>query len=150
MKAERQKLILQIIMERRVETQEELLLLLRERGCSATQATISRDIRELRLVKEMSGDGSYHYTESVHKTDSDLTVRLKKIFRQSVTSCDVAQNLIVIKTMPGLANGACATLDNMEIPELVGTLAGDDTALLIMRNNKSAEDFYHDIQRMLV
>jgi transcriptional regulator of arginine metabolism len=150
MKAERQKLILEIIMEQRVETQEDLLQALRARGCKATQATISRDIRELRLVKEMSSDGSYHYAESAHKVEGDLTARLRKIFRQSVTSCDVAQNLIVIKTMPGLASGACATLDGMEIPDLVGTLAGDDTALLIMHSNGAAEQFYRDIQQMLL
>lgn len=150
MKADRQKLILQIIQEQPVETQEELLGLLRQRGCNATQATISRDIRELRLVKEMSGDGSYHYAESVHKAEGDQSTRLRKIFRQSVTSFDIAQNLIVVKTMPGLANGACAALDGMELPELVGTLAGDDTALLIMRSNESAEQFFHQVQRMLL
>ena len=148
MKVQRQKLILEIIAAEQVETQEELLQRLQARGCKTTQATISRDIKELRLVKELSRDGTYHYVESVRKENSDLDQRLHKIFRESVTSFDLAQNLIVLKTMPALASGACAALDQMHIPDMVGSLAGDDTALLIMRTNQAAEEFYTEIKQM--
>ncbi len=148
MKIQRQKLILEIIAAEQVETQEELLQKLQARGCKTTQATISRDIKELRLVKELSQNGTYHYVESVRKAHGDLDQRLHKILRESVTSFDLAQNLVVLKTMPGLASGACAALDQMHIPDMVGSLAGDDTALLIMRNNSAAETFYSEIERM--
>ena len=80
---------------------------------------------------------------------SDFDLRLKKIFRESVKSCAVAQNLIVIKTLPGLANAACSTLDGMSVPHLVGTLAGDDTAFLAMTDRDSAEAFCREIEEML-
>jgi transcriptional regulator of arginine metabolism len=148
MKSQRQKLILEIISTQQVETQEELLARLQARGCKTTQATISRDIKELRLVKELSPAGTYHYVESVRKERVDLDQRLHKILREGVTSVDLAQNLIVLKTMPGLASGACAALDQMKIPDMVGSLAGDDTALLIMRSNGAAEEFYIEIKQM--
>ncbi len=149
MKAQRQRLILEIIAAQQVETQEELLQKLQERGCKTTQATISRDIKELRLVKELSRDGTYHYVESTRMENNDLNQRLHKILREGVTSFDLAQNLIVLKTMPGLASGACAALDRMHIPDLVGSLAGDDTILLIMRSDAAAELFYSEIKKML-
>ncbi len=148
MKAQRQKLILEIIAAEQVETQEQLLQKLEERGCKATQATISRDIRELRLVKELSRDGVHHYVESARNDPGDLDQRLHKIFREGVISLDLAQNLIVVKTMPGLASGACAALDQMRIPDMVGSLAGDDTALLIMRSDSAAQLFYSEIKQM--
>jgi transcriptional regulator of arginine metabolism len=148
MKGLRQKLILEIIATQQVETQEELQACLLDRGCKTTQATISRDIKELRLVKELSPQGVYHYVESTRKERGDLDQRLHKILREGVTSVDLAQNLIVLKTMPGLASGACAALDQMHIPDMVGSLAGDDTALLIMRNTPAAEAFYSEIKLM--
>lgn len=149
MKEQRQRLILEIIGQQQIETQEALLAALSARGCRATQATISRDIRDMRLVKELRPDGSYQYVESARKTGNDVAQRLSKIFREGVNGCDVAQNLIVLKTMPGMASAACLALDHMEIPDLVGTLAGDDTALLIMRSGTAAEDFYAVISKMI-
>ena len=149
MKNTRQNEILDIIETTNVETQEELRQALRARGFNATQATISRDIKQLHLVKERSGAGHYHYARSNRKHNSDVEVRLRTIFKESVTSFDVAQNIVVVNTMPGLASAACSALDAMEIDKLVGTLAGDDTAILIMRTNDAAAEFCSEIHNML-
>ena len=131
-----------------VETQEQLLDELKARGYSATQATISRDIKELRLVKELSG-GGYRYASSERKGLADSEVRLRNIFKEGVTSVDLAQNIVVVRTMPGLASAACSALDSMEIPGMVGSLAGDDTGILIMRDNDAAERFNQEVHKLL-
>ena len=140
---------MEIISTTNVETQEQLLDELRSRGFSATQATISRDIKELRLVKELSGKGGYRYTLTERKQTGGADTRLRNIFKEGVTAVDIAQNLIVIKTMPGLASAACSALDNMEISGMVGTLAGDDTAILIMRDNQNAQHFLSEVHNLL-
>ena len=149
MKGTRQAEILQIISEQEVETQEQLLEELKKRGIFSTQATISRDIKELRLVKELSAAGNYRYTVSVQKNSYNEAGRLRNIFKEGVTSFEMAQNIIVVKTMPGLASAACAALDGMELPDVVGSLAGDDTAILIMRTNEAAVSFCDEIHKML-
>ena len=149
MKTKRQEKILEIIAARPIETQEQLLQALKEAGMNVTQATISRDIKELHLVKEQTGRGSYHYAVSVHKSTFNNSGKLRTIFRESVCSFDCAQNIVVLKTLPGLASAACAALDNMNINVLVGSLAGDDTVLLIMRDNESAVLFCEDIKKMV-
>lgn len=149
MKTKRQEKILEIIAARPIETQEQLLQALKEAGMHVTQATISRDIKELHLVKEQTGRGSYHYAVSVHKSTFNNSGKLRTIFRESVSSFDCAQNIVVLKTLPGLASAACAALDNMNINVLVGSLAGDDTVLLIMRDNESAVLFCEDIKKMV-
>ena len=148
MKRARQAEILNIIQAVDVETQEQLLDELKARGFSATQATISRDIKELRLVKELSG-GGYRYAFSERKGLADSEVRLRNIFKEGVTSVDLAQNIVVVRTMPGLASAACSALDGMEIPGMVGSLAGDDTGILIMRDNASAERFNQEVHKLL-
>ena len=149
MKERRQNAILKLIQEENLEVQAELLDRLHEMGFTCTQATISRDIKELHLVKERTPNGTYKYVVSVHRGQSEVSGRLQRIFRDSVTSFDVAQNLIVLKTMPGLANAAASAIDGMEIPNLVGSLAGDDTVVLIMRTNEDAEGFCDEIRVML-
>ena len=149
MKAKRQQEILRIIEETDVETQDQLLTILRERGVQSTQATISRDIKELHLIKELTGYGTYKYAVSERKTSLNFAGRLRTIFKEGVTSFDVAQNIVVLKTMPGLASAACAAIDGMDIPSLVGSLAGDDTAILIMRTNEDAAEFCNEIHAML-
>lgn len=149
MKASRQAKIIEIIAKQDIETQNQLMEALLAAGVQSTQATVSRDIKELRLVKELTPDGGYRYTAGSRDDVSDYEQRLKKIFRESVKSYAVAQNLIVIKTLPGLANAACSTLDGMNIPHLVGTLAGDDTAFLAMKDNEAAERFCQEIGQML-
>ena len=138
MKSKRQEEILALIQEQNIETQNQLIEALRKRGVKSTQATLSRDIRELRLVKELSPDGGYRYT-----------VPARKIFRECVVSFDTAQNIVVIHTLPGLANAAASMLDNLDVPNLVGTLAGDDTAFLAMRDVGTALDFCREIEAML-
>lgn len=149
MKASRQSMILKIIAEKDVETQNQLIDELAKAGVRSTQATLSRDIKELRLVKELSAGGQYRYAVAVRDELSDFDQRLKKIFRESVTSYAVAQNIIVLKTLPGLANGACSALDGMTIDGLVGTIAGDDTAFIAMRDNAAAESFEKEIEELL-
>ncbi len=149
MKESRQQAILDIIAQQDVETQEQLLIALRSKGFHCTQATISRDIKELQLVKELNQKGSYRYVLSVRKGNGEHDERLRNIFREGVISVVAAQNLIVVKTMPGLANAAAAALDRMNIDHMVGTLAGDDTALLIMGSNQAAECFCDEIREML-
>ena len=149
MKLSRQNKILEIIAATDIETQSQLMAALSDAGLTSTQATVSRDIRELRLIKELTLDGRYRYVSAERDTLVDRDLRLKKIFRESVLSYDIAQNLIVLKTLPGLASAACSTLDGMSIENLVGTIAGDDTAFLAMRNNESAAKFILEIELML-
>ncbi len=149
MKSARQKKILEIITGKDVETQNQLIEELYSQGVKSTQATLSRDIKELRLMKELTASGKYRYVAAGRDDATDYDLRLKKIFRESVTSYASAQNLIIIKTLPGLASAACAALDGMEIPGLVGTLAGDDTAFIAMKDNESAESFERDIEKLL-
>ena len=113
MKTARQETILEIIASKDVETQSQLIDELAARGVKSTQATLSRDIKELRLVKELTGAGGYRYAAAGRDELSDFDVRLKKIFRESVTSHATAQNILVIRTLPGLASAACAALDGM-------------------------------------
>ena len=149
MKNARQAEILNVIQTVDVETQEQLLAALRARGFTATQATISRDIKELRLVKELTGAGGYRYAVSDRKSPAASDVRLRNIFKEGVVSVDVAQNLVVVKTMPGLASAACSALDSMEIAGMVGSLAGDDTGILIMRDNATAQQFSSEVHKLL-
>ena len=115
MKSKRQQEILRIIEERDVETQDQLLSELKARGVQSTQATISRDIKELHLVKELTGYGTYKYAVSERKTSLNFAGRLRTIFKEGVISFDLAQNIVVLKTMPGLASAACSAIDGMEI-----------------------------------
>ena len=129
MKSTRQNIILQIIAEQEIETQNQLMDVLAQRGVPSTQATLSRDIKELHLTKTLAPSGKYRYAAPAADEFPGYDERLKKIFRECVTSYAEAQNIIVIKTLPGLASAACSALDSMRIDTLVGTLAGDDTAL---------------------
>lgn len=149
MKNIRQREILKIIQDQDIDTQEQLLEALRARGFSTTQATISRDIKDLRLVKELTGSGSYRYTMSERKVPSAFDTRLRNIFKEGVVSVDVAQNIVVVRTMPGLASAACSALDGMEIDGMVGSLAGDDTGILIMRDNALAQQFSGEVHKLL-
>ena len=149
MKSERQEKILEIIRNFEIETQNQLMERLLAEGVKSTQATLSRDIRDLHLVKEMGPSGTYRYVTGTKEAFSDHDARLRKIFRECVLSYAVAQNLLVIRTLPGLANAACSALDSMNIFGLVGSIAGDDTAFLAMRDNASAERFCKEIEKLL-
>ena len=142
-------MILEIISQENIETQEQLLARLQERGIVSTQATISRDIKQMHLIKEPVGQGVYKYAVSGNRTKLNFAEKLRTIFRESITSIEYAQNIVVLKTMPGLASAACSALDNMDISYMVGSLAGDDTAFLVMRDTESAEVFCEEIKEML-
>nr|WP_325186404.1 arginine repressor [uncultured Oscillibacter sp.] len=149
MKNNRQAMILEIISQENIETQEQLLAKLQERGISSTQATISRDIKQMHLIKQPAGQGVYKYAVSDNRSRLNFAEKLRTIFRESITSIDSAANIVVIKTMPGLASAACSALDNMDLPYMVGSLAGDDTAFLLMRDTEAAEAFCGEIKEML-
>ncbi len=148
MKNERQEKILSIIASGSVETQGQLIDELKRLGVSCTQATVSRDIKQLHLVKEPTGGGRYRYAVSAHRTHIGFADRLQTILRESIVSVDSAQNLVVLKTMPGLAAAAGAAFDGMELAQLVGTIAGDDTLLLILRDTESAAELCEEITEM--
>ena len=148
MKPGRQNAILEIIAERDIETQHQLLLALAERGVKSTQATLSRDIKDMRLIKELGPKGTYRYVAAKPEADN-FEDRLRTILRESVVSYDVAQNIVVIKTLPGLGQGACSAFDSMDIEGLVGSLAGDDTLFLAMRDNERAKAFCHEIENII-
>lgn len=149
MKNDRQSKILEIISSENIETQEQLLERLQAHGISSTQATISRDIKQMHLIKEPVGRGVYKYAVSGNRMKLNFAEKLRTIFRESITSIESAQNIVVVKTMPGLASAACAALDDMNIAYMVGSLAGDDTAFLVMRDTESALDFCQEIKEML-
>ena len=149
MKNNRQSLILEIISKETIETQEQLLEHLRQRGVNSTQATISRDIKQLHLVKEPAGQGAYKYAVSAGRAKLNVADKLRTIFHESITSVESAQNMVVIKTLSGLAGGACEALDHMEVAGMVGTLAGENTVFVVLKDNASAETFCQEIREML-
>ncbi len=149
MKNNRQKKILELITEKKIETQEQLLHELQQSGFRSTQATISRDIKELRIIKSLDGYGGYRYSVPQKPDGERFDSRFRVIFRECVISIQSAQNLIVIKTMPGLAAAAGANIDALHMPTVLGTLSGDDTTLVIMRDTESAMGFCEEIHKMI-
>ena len=149
MKSKRQAKILEIISTTNVETQEQLLQELQRAGFTSTQATISRDIKELRIVKELTSFGTYRYTTAAREVPNSFLDRLNTIFRESVTHFDYAQNLVVNHTLPGLANAAASALDAMNMSVVLGTLAGDDTVFVVMRDSAAAASFCGEIKGLL-
>ena len=149
MKNERQAQILDLIAQKDIETQNQMMEALAERGVRSTQATISRDIKELRLVKEATPNGGYRYAAPLRENSQAHLSRLHKIFRESVVSYDTAQNLVVIRTLPGLASAVASAMDSTDIPNLVGTLAGDDTVFIAMRTQEDAAEFCREIGEMV-
>lgn len=136
MKISRHAKILEIIEDNIIETQEELAEMLKKSGINVTQATVSRDIKELRLIKVLTEDGRYKYA-AMKEQDSMLNERLYKVFAETVLSLDYAGNMIVIKTFSGAANAAAEALDAFDIKEVVGTVAGDNTIFVLVRNEES-------------
>ena len=150
MKNQRQAKIMEIISNKNVETQEQLLSELQNAGFRSTQATISRDIKELRIVKELTSFGTYRYSAASNEVGSTFSSKLNTIFRECITSFDYAQNIIVIRTMPGLASAAASALDAMNMSVVLGTLAGDDTVFIVMRDNNAAAAFCGEIKNLLM
>ena len=149
MKSQRQAKIMEIISTRNVETQEQLLAALQQEGFRGTQATLSLDIKELLIAKDLTSSGTYRYTVSVNEMGGSFSSRLHTIFRECVVSFDDAQNIIVIRTLPGLASAAGSAIDAMNMNAVVGTLAGDDTVIVIMRDTNAAATFCGEIKNLL-
>jgi transcriptional regulator of arginine metabolism len=149
MKSQRQAKIMEIISNRDIETQEHLLAELNKAGFRSTQATISRDIKELRIVKELTSFGTYRYTAATSEVSGTFSSKLNTIFRQCITRYDYAMNMVVIHTLPGLASAAASAVDAMNMSVVVGTLAGDDTVFIVMRDMNAAAAFCGEIQNLL-
>ena len=148
-KSQRQAKIMEIISTKNVETQEQLLEELQKEGFRGTQATISRDIKELRIVKELTSLGTYRYTTSSNEVSGSFTTRLNNIFREGVIGFDYAQNIVVVRTLPGLASAAGSAIDSMNLSTVVGSLSGDDTVMIVMRDTNSAAAFCGEIKNLL-
>ena len=148
MKKRRQAKILELIANNEIETQEELQELLHSYGFEVTQATISRDIKELRLVKDLSSKGRYVYSTG-KKRKNNVNYRAGGIFNESIINIDYALNTIVIKCFAGMANAACAAIDSMENEEILGTIAGDDTIFMLCRSEDKAAELTEKLREML-
>ncbi len=138
MKSARHSLILEIIEEKDIETQEELADELKRRGIKVTQATVSRDIKELRLLKVLGEHGGYKYA-TVERAEKGMNDRFIRMLSECVISVDSVGNLIVIKTLSASANAACEAIDSMKWDEVLGTIAGDNTLLVIARSEEAVE-----------
>lgn len=145
MKSIRHTRIKDIIENKVIETQEELAEELRKRSIDVTQATVSRDIKELMLIKLPTGDGRYRYAFPLEKNVVFSQSRMVRMFQDSVTSIDYSENIIVIKTLPGAANAVASTLDYAKWPEIIGTVAGDDNILVVIKPIEAAKDI---VQRL--
>ena len=137
-KVNRQLKILEIIEKMPIETQEELSLELKKSGFDITQATVSRDIKELRLLKVLGESGKYKYISPAKDQNADVSAKFRIIFKESVISVDCANNLIIIKTLPGMAQAAASTIDSIGWENIMGSLAGDDTIFVAAKDNDNA------------
>ena len=148
MKTASQTAILSIIEQNDIETQEELAGKLRDMGIVVTQATVSRDIKELRLLKVLSGSGGYKYA-TADKAEHGLSERFVRMFKDSVLSVSIAGNIVVLKTLSGSANVAGEAIDSMRLPEILGTMAGDNTVFAVVQNETEAVETVKRFQEML-
>lgn len=148
MKNNRQAMIVSIIKELIIGTQEELGEILKSREIQVTQATLSRDIKELGLIKVPTLDGRYRYSLPQDRTPGDLMRRAQRMLEDAVVAIDSAENIIVIKTMSGTAQGVAAAFDELEWPEVVGTVAGDNTIMVVVRNKMQVEEILNRLQQL--
>ena len=148
MKKRRQAKILELISSREIETQEELQELLSDNGIDVTQATISRDIKELRLVKDLSTQGKYYYSTG-KRNNENITRRAGGIFNESIIKIDYAMNIVCITCFAGMANAVCDALESMTIDNVLGSIAGDDTIFILCSNENAAMNFTYNLRKML-
>lgn len=148
MRLSRQNKILEIIKTNEVETQDQLLTLLREAGYNVTQATVSRDIRELQLIKGQTKDGKYKYITGNYDL-RPISDRFVRLFRESVLSYQSAQNLIVVKTLSGCSGAACEAVDCLSLDHIVGSIAGENTVLIIADNEANVPGIIGEFDRMM-
>ncbi len=147
MKTSRQSVILDIISQEDIETQGQMLQALQARGVKSTQATVSRDIKELRLVKEIGPEGRYRYAPAAQDEASEAARRLEEIFREGCIGFDHALHTVVVKTLPGLASAVCGAVDAMGEDAVLGSVAGDDTGIVVLRNAAAAERLCAQLRR---
>ena len=144
-KNDRQRAILEIIGAQPVQTQQQLRRALAARGFACTQGTLSRDIKQLHLVKYPAGNGRLRYAADAAGAHGEQMEKLIRFSRQGVVSCKAAENLLVVKTLPGFAPGVGSYLDKLELPNVLGTLAGNDTVLVAMTDSKAAQALYREL-----
>lgn len=149
MKLKRQDIIEEIIKSNAICTQEALQEKLKEQGFDVTQATVSRDIKKLGLIKVLFDDGKYRYAMSNHASDVKKTGKFHSVFLEAVISVDYAQNIVAVKCHVGMGNAACAALDIMSLGEVVGTLAGDDTVFILLKTIDEAKAFVDKLHNIL-
>lgn len=149
MKSKRQEKILELIKEYEIETQEELIFYLNKFGFEATQATISRDIRELKLTKIVGSTGNYRYAAHERQHASTTTPKFNGVLVDSITKVSYANNIIVLKTFPGLANAVGSGIDAIHSPEILGCVAGDDTIFVVLTSDEAAKDISEKIKHMM-
>lgn len=148
MKDKRHKKILELIDNFNIETQDDLLNMLKECGFNVTQATVSRDIKDLRLVKTIDNTGKYKYTLDANLSNGVAYNSLKG-FSYSIKSIDSSENMVVIKTLSGMAQAVCANIDSMDVYNMLGTIAGDDTIFILMRDQESLNKFIAETRKLL-
>lgn len=148
MKTRRHAKILELIKEHDIDTQDELLRYLRESGFDVTQATVSRDIKELRLVKTLSRSGKYRYSTGSENI-GDISAKFFSLFADSVLQVEAAQNLVVLKCMTGMAQAVCAAMDAARAQDFVGTLAGEDTILIVCHTETEALETQEDLRKLM-
>ena len=148
MKSKRHERILQLVAEQSIDTQEELASILSREGFQVTQATVSRDIKELGLTKILTPAGGYRYA-TMERAESDLQDRFNSIFSHSVLSITAAGNLIVIKTVTASANAAAEAVDSLKWPEIAGSIAGDNTIFLAVHDSKCVPELIRRFQKMM-
>ncbi|MBQ3924305.1 MAG: arginine repressor [Firmicutes bacterium] len=147
MRYSRQNMVLELIESNEIETQEQLCQLLRESGYNVTQATVSRDIKELQLVKKLSSSGRYKYVQS--KDEGPISGRFVKIFKETITSVEAAGNIVVIKTLSGCGSAAAEAIDSLGIEHLVGSVAGDNTILIVIDDEKNVSEIVDKFKELL-
>lgn len=146
-KSIRQSKIIELIQSRDIETQEELAAILNEQGCGVTQSTVSRDIRELNLTKSGIGGGKQRYVRAV-KDEAVLNEKYTRVMRDGFVSVDVAENLLVVKTVAGMAMAVAAAIDALDIPGVLGCIAGDDTIFCAIKTSKEAYEVMIKLNRI--
>lgn len=149
MKSKRHLKILNIIKTYDIGTQEELVASLEQEGIDVTQATISRDIKKLGLIKVPDGYGGYKYSLANERKQTDIYDWLKRMFQDFVVDMDYSENLIVLKTLPGTAMGLASAIDNIDWEDVIGTVAGDDTLLLIIKPKERTRGLFEKLQNFL-
>ncbi len=148
MKLRRHEAIIDLVNNQNINTQEELMENLQKQGFKVTQATVSRDIKELRIFKALGKDGKYRYSTG-GRNALDKTSGFESLFASSVEEVDSAENIVVIKTMTGMAQAVCMSLDNIDFENIVGTIAGDDTIFVLCRNLKATEEMLNKFRKLI-